>query len=116
MIEALKKERTNDQQINALISKDAPFELMNELYGMASREYAARRRHLPSNLGQGRPKLPEKELEFKLYEHWRNLVDESDSAELLATDWLSLHDVTQVSLRAMWNLVSRWRREEGRNG
>lgn len=114
MIEALKRERESDEQVNELIGKDAPFELMNELFGMATREYSARRRHFPANLGQGRPRLPEQDLEDELYRAWRKRMAEHESGEMGATDWLELQNETKVSLRAMFHLISRWRKEGAR--
>lgn len=114
MIEALKRERKNEDLLTTLIEKDAPFEMLHELYGMATREYSARRRHLPASLGQGRPQLPERELEDELYATWRKTVDAKNSFDLTPADILALHEQLGVSLRAIWHLVSRWTEEEAR--
>ena len=112
MIEMLKRERLSESTLNELIERDAPYELMHELFGMSTREYTHRRRHLPASLGQGRPKLPEKAREEVLYGAWRDLVEGNGSASLNANDYLDLHKHTEVSLRAIWQLTSQWRVEE----
>ena len=114
MIDLIKRERKNDDLLNDLIEKDAPFDMMHDLFGLSTREYAARRRHLPSNLGQGRPQLPERNVEDKLYAAWRELVDGRGNFELHGSDYLNLHTETGVSVRAVWSLVSKWTREESR--
>lgn len=114
MIEVLKKQRENDETINKLIEEDAPLELMNELYGMNSREYTARRRHFPEKKGRGRPRLPDQASEDALYSQWRKIVNHRDSADLTPDEYLQLHEILGITLRAIWNLISRWRREEMR--
>ena len=114
MIDLLKRERKNEELLNELIEKNAPFDMLHELYGFSTREYAARRRHLPSNLGQGRPQLPERKVEDELYAAWRKMVDSRDTYDLNAIDYLDLHAQTGVSIRAVWSLVSKWTREESR--
>lgn len=112
MIDLLKRERKNDELLNDLIEKDAPFDMLHDLFGLSTREYSARRHHLPINLGKGRPQLPERKVEDELYATWRKLVDGRDSLELSGFDYLDLHTRTGVSVRAVWSLVSKWTREE----
>ena len=114
MIDLLKRERKNENLLISLIEKNAPFDMLNELFGMATREYAARRRHLPSNLGQGRPQLPERKVEDELYAAWRRMVDERGTFDLNGFDFVALHEATGVSIRAVWSLVSKWTRQESR--
>ncbi|MCY3859306.1 MAG: STY4526/YPO1902 family pathogenicity island replication protein [Gammaproteobacteria bacterium] len=112
MIDLLKRERHSEDLMNELIEKNAPYNMIHELFGMSTREYAARRRHLPSNLGLGRPQLPERDIEDGLYAAWRKLVDSRGNYELSAVDFLDLHRKTGVTIRAVWSLVSKWTREE----
>lgn len=114
MIDLLKRERKNENLLISLIEKNAPFDMLHELFGMSTREYAARRRHLPSNLGQGRPQLPERKVEDELYAAWRRMVDERGTFDLNGFDFVALHGETGVSIRAVWSLVSKWTREESR--
>ena len=114
MIDLLKRERKNENLLISLIEKNAPFDMLHELFGMSTREYAARRRHLPSNLGQGRPQLPERKVEDELYASWRRMVDERGTFDLNGFDFMALHEETGVSIRAVWSLVSKWTREESR--
>ena len=112
MMDLLKRDRRSEDLLSELIKKDAPLEMLRELYGMSAREYSTRRRHLPSNLGQGRPQLPKREIEDKLYSAWRRMVRDGDSYDLPASGYLSLHEETGVSMRAIWRLVDRWTQEE----
>ena len=114
MIDLIKRERKNDDLMNDLIEKDAPFDMMHDLFGLSTREYAARRRHLPSNLGQARPQLSEREVEDALYAAWRKLVDGRGNIELKGSDYLDFHTQIGVSIRAVWSLVSKWTHEESR--
>ena len=114
MIDLLKRERKNEDLLNELIEKNAPFDMLHVLFGMSTREYAARRRHLPANLGQGRPQLPEREVEDELYAGWRKMVDGRGTYDLNGFDYLDMHSDTGVSIRAVWSLVSKWTREESR--
>ncbi|MCY4129261.1 MAG: STY4526/YPO1902 family pathogenicity island replication protein [Gammaproteobacteria bacterium] len=114
MIDLLKRERKNEDLLNDLIDKNAPFDMLHELFGLSTREYAARRRHLPASLGQGRPQLPERSVEDELYAAWRKIVDGRNSYELNGADYIDLHTKTGVSIRAVWSLVSKWTREESR--
>lgn len=112
MINLLNRDRRSEDLLTTLIEMDAPFEMLRELYGMSSREYSTRRRHLPSTLGQGRPQLPKRDIEDKLYSAWRKVVKDRDSYELTAAEYLALHEQTKVSIRAIWRLVARWTKEE----
>ena len=112
MIEFLQRERKNEDLLNDLIEKNAPFDMLHELFGLSTREYAARRRHLPSSLGQGRPQLPERKIEDELYAAWRRMVDDRETYELNGFDYVELHEKSRVSIRAVWSLVSKWTREE----
>ena len=112
LVDALKRERKSDDQLNELIEQDAPFEMLNRLFGIASREYANRRRHLPATLGQGRPSLPESAAEDKLFDAWQDCIEKRQSTDLYAQDYLELHDKTQVSHRAIWQLTQHWAEED----
>ncbi|MYD44471.1 MAG: DUF2857 domain-containing protein [Gammaproteobacteria bacterium] len=114
MIQALERERKNEDLLVTLIEKDAPFEMLRDLFGVANREYSSRRRHLPASLGQGRPQLPERDIEDALYAMWREIVDSKNTFELAASDYLRMHEELDVSLRAIWHLVSRWTQAESR--
>ena len=114
MIDLLKRERNHEDLLNNLIDKNAPYDMIHALFGMSTREYSARRRHLPPGLGLGSPQLPEREVEDELYAAWRELVDGRDSFELNGFDFLDLHEQIGVAIRAVWSLVSKWTREESR--
>lgn len=111
MIAFLQRERKNENLLNDLIEKNAHFDMLHELFGLSIREYAARRRHSPSSLGQGRPQLPEHKIEVELYATWRKIADDREAYELNGFDYIELHQQTGVSIRAVWSLVSMWTRE-----
>ena len=114
MIDLLNRDRKNEDLLDELIEKNAPYEMLHELYGLTTREYSARRQHLPSSLGIGRPQLPERNVEDELYAAWRKVVDNRGTYELNGVDYIELHEKTKVSIRAVWSLVSKWTREESR--
>lgn len=114
MIDLLKRERKNEDLLNDLIEMNAPFDMVHDLFGMSTREYAARRRHLPASLGQGRPQLPDRKVEDELYACWRKMVDSRGTFDLNGFDYVELRAKTGVSIRAVWSLASKWTREESR--
>ena len=112
LMAALKREQKTEAALSELIEQDAPFDMMQVLFGLSNREYSTRRRHLPASLGQGRPALPEPDKEEALFDVWQTKVRERESVELPAQDYVDMHVQTGISHRAIWQLTRLWSDEE----
>ena len=108
IIEHVQRSREEDGTIRNLLAADAPFEMMNHLYGMSSREFTGKRKNLLKKTQVGRPSLPDSDEEASLYRLWTELLQDSDGDNLEGKHYLKLHRESNQSLRAIWQLTQRW--------
>jgi len=108
LMEHLQREREGEQLQQELIRADAPFEMMQHLFGMSSREYTRLRKLLSLPSSVGRPPLVDDPLEHRVWDAWSQLVQEGAPEPLSPQQYLALHQDTDAPMRALWTLTRRW--------
>jgi len=106
VVEQVRRESETHKLKNKLIRKDAPSEMMEALFGMGAKEYAACRRAIRAPRGVGRPSEPDEETARRVWLCWQRIGDGSRLAR--PDDWLRITEQTGVSLRVVWRLAQRW--------
>ena len=100
--------REVDAELDELIRREAPFELIHNLGGMSKKDYINRRRlaHLP--ITQGRPRHLSTQEQETLWRLWPR-SDSVDDAP--AATWLQVAKETGFELRSIWTTLRGWERE-----
>lgn len=91
-----------------LIQADAPLEMMRRLFGLGSREYSRLRRVLALAPAVGRPPELDQVSSERLWEALSPHLQSASGEGLDAEHYLSVHEASGASLRAIWNVVQRW--------
>ncbi|MBG58079.1 MAG: hypothetical protein CMK46_07300 [Porticoccus sp.] len=108
MLEHLQRQRETEGLQRTMIVADAPLEMMQQLFGLSSREYTRWRRLLTLAPSVGRPSEPSEEDTHKLWYAWEDRKQVRGDNPLIASDYLALQQKTDIGLRAIWLLVQRW--------
>jgi hypothetical protein len=108
MLEHLQRQRETEDLQRTMIVADAPLEMMQQLFGLSSREYTRWRRLLTLAPSVGRPSEPSEEDTHKLWYAWEDRKQVRGDNPLIASDYLALQQKTDIGLRAIWLLVQRW--------
>jgi hypothetical protein len=108
MLAHLRQQRESEELQRTLIVADAPLDMMQQLFGMSSREYTRWRRLLTLTPAVGRPPELDESDTHTLWYAWQKRVQVQTESALTATDYLTLHRETGVGLRSIWSLVQRW--------
>lgn len=108
MLEHLQCQRETEDLQRTMIVADAPLEMMQQLFGLSSREYTRWRRLLTLAPSVGRPSEPSEEDTHKLWYAWEDRKQVRGDNPLIASDYLALQQKTDIGLRAIWLLVQRW--------
>ncbi len=107
-IEQLKQQRQSEEIQQALITADAPMEMMRALYGMSAREYTQWRRTLTIAPSVGRPAELEESDNHKLWYAWEAMTEGDDEPSVSGEDYLQLYRDIDLPMRAIWILTQRW--------
>ena len=116
MIEHLSEQRAMEDTIQKLIVADAPQEMMQVLFGLSPRDYTRLRRILLVDPSIGRPPELDEASSHQLWEAWSSRVDGEESGLLTPAQYLMIHEVTGLSMRAIWGLTQRWAEYGNLNG
>ena len=108
MMDHLRAQRESEELQRTLIGADAPLEMMQTLFGLGPREYSRLRRMLSVDPSVGRPPEPDEDSTHTLWHAWQTRVGEEETDPLLPEAYLEIHEETQLSMRAIWNLTQRW--------
>ena len=108
MMDHLRQQREAEETEQALITADAPLDMMQTLFGLGAKEYSRLRRTLSVEPSIGRPPDPDEESTHRLWHAWSRRVDDEENDMLPAAEYLELRAETGVSMRAIWNLTQRW--------
>ena len=108
MMDHLRAQRESEELQRTLIGADAPLEMMQTLFGLGPREYSRLRRMLSVDPSVGRPPEPGEDSTHTLWHAWQARVGEEETDPLLPEAYLEIHEETQLSMRAIWNLTQRW--------
>ena len=108
MLEHLRREGRAEAAQRRLIEADAPLGMLRALFGMGSREYTRARDQLGVAASVGRPPEPDEAVAHAVWAAWSKRTQGGEREELLAEDYLVIHEETGASLRAIWQLTQRW--------
>ena len=108
MLAHLRHQRESEELQRTLIVADAPLDMMQQLFGMSSREYTRWRRVLTLAPSVGRPPGLHEPDTHTLWYAWQERVQARAEGPLAAADYLSLYQETDIALRCIWALVQRW--------
>jgi hypothetical protein len=108
MMDHLRAQRESEELQRTLIGADAPFEMMQTLFGISPREYSRLRRMLLVDPSVGRPSEPDEDSTHTLWHAWQARIGEEETDPLLPAAYLEIHEETRLSMRAIWNLTQRW--------
>ena len=108
MLDHLRHQRESEDLQRTLLVADAPLEMMQQLFGVSSREYTRWRRLLTLAPAVGRPPELNETDTHALWYAWQDKVQADDKPTLSAEDYLHLQQQTGIGLRSIWALVQRW--------
>lgn len=108
MLDHLRHQRESEDLQRTLLVSDAPLEMMQQLFGLSSREYTRWRRLLTLAPSVGRPPELNETDTHSLWYAWQGLQEKQERSTLSAADYLELQQQTGIGLRAIWVLVQRW--------
>ncbi len=89
-----------------LLTLDAPFPLMQALFGMDAGEYAARGWRLQVRRHSGRPAAPREDEEAAVWQAYESLQKPEDHT-LSPEDYLTVCKTTGLSARTVWGAMQR---------
>ena len=107
----LRRDRASATLQRTLIQADAPFEMMQRLFGLSSRDYTRLRRLFGVPPAVGRPPEPDQDLSHKVWVAMPAQVRAHMPGELSGEDYLEIAEKSGASLRAVWQLTQRWTRD-----
>jgi len=108
MLAHLRHQRESEELQRTLLVADAPLDMMQQLFGMSSREYTRWRRLLTLAPSVGRPPELGETDTHTLWYAWQERVQARAESALAAADYLSIQQETDIGLRCIWVLVQRW--------
>jgi Protein of unknown function (DUF2857) len=108
MLDHLRHQRELEDLQRELLVADAPLEMMQQLFGLSSREYTRWRRLLTLAPSVGRPPELDEAETHSLWYAVQARGDNKDQALLDGQDYLDLYRETGIGLRSIWALVQRW--------
>ena len=111
MVAHLQRERAAEALQHDLIKADAPFEMMQRLFGLGSRDYTRLRRLFGVPPTVGRPPEPDQALAHRVWAVARERFEQTSRDELLGEDYLEIAEKSVAPLRAVWQLTERWVRD-----
>ncbi len=105
LLEQISDQGQLEQMKSELLRRGAPFEMMQQVFGMGSRQYTKLRKRLAAPAGVGRPRGADEEDVRALWLAWERIVGD---AQPKAAQWLRLADETGMPVRAIWALGQGW--------
>ena len=113
MMRFLRTQRDAEDFKDKLVTLDAPYDLLKRFYGMSTREYTDRRRAFgdDSVTSAGRPEEPTDDESHRLWRLWKKLAGDQETRLLTPEQYLELSADAEMSIRSVWLLCERWRRQ-----
>lgn len=102
----MQQERAIQQLKTEMVCREAPADMMRQLFGMSDREYTLIRRKHRRPRSAGRPREPEPETEEAIWQTWQGHGAREANA-IPAEQWLEMADDTKVDLRTLWRAIRR---------
>lgn len=111
LLSGFERLREHEALQRELIARDAPFQMMAELFGTGAREYSRWRRMFGLPTNTGRPAELDEETEHAI---WRACEDRMGTAEqksVGAKDYLEIAVACDTSVRSAWRALAPWRHD-----
>ncbi|HAV1239893.1 TPA: DUF2857 domain-containing protein [Salmonella enterica] len=115
-----RQEMELQQRINRAIALGGSIELLSQFFGLSSSEISARRRFIGITISQGRTRIPDEEIDARIWREWQQRRPEN----LLSMGALdAMMDITEVlsdagtpeddllSLTVVWNRIMQCEKE-----
>lgn len=97
---------TSEEHQRTLILADAPFAMMNSLFGICTRDFTSMRAQLRVESPPGRPRAPDEGTIAELWHAIRQRVKErGDDSLLQPQDFLDIADECGASIRHVWRVA-----------
>ena len=100
----LKRQEQEEDMDLALVEAGARYEMMRDLGGMTTEQYAKLRRYLGLKDGRGRPHDPTDAEKEEVFISWKLSAEEED----LKRRYLKVHEETGIPVGSIWKLVQEW--------
>ncbi len=107
----LRREREAAALQRTLVQTDAPFEMMQRLFGLSSRDYTRLRRLFGVPPAVGRPPEPDQDLSHRIWAVVKAHELGEGAGPFSGEDYLAIADKSGAPLRAVWQLTQRWVRD-----
>ncbi len=111
LIAYLRREREAARLQRTLIRTDAPFEMMQRLFGLSSRDYTRLRRLFGTPPAVGRPPEPDQDLSHRIWAVVREHGLGEGTGPFSGEDYLVIAEKSGAPLRAVWQLTQRWAKD-----
>lgn len=105
LMQTMREEQAIEDLKSEMICREAPVDMMRQLFGMTDRQYTAMRRRFRRGRGAGRPAEPDIETMDTIWEAWRHHVGRREPES--ADDWLTLARQADVDLRTLWRFFQQ---------
>lgn len=104
----MQQERVIEQLKTEMVCREAPADMMRELFGTSDREYTIMRRKHRRPRSAGRPRDPDPATEDMIWKTWKRHGGRHFES-LSAEEWLEMANETKIDLRTLWRAIrSNW--------
>lgn len=104
VLKEMKVERAAERLKSELVCREAPVDMMRQLFGMTDGQYIAlRRRCRRGRRGAGRPAEPDTDTMNTIWRAWHHRMNGKEPAS--ADEWLTLSDDTGTDCRTLWRFI-----------
>jgi hypothetical protein len=108
LIDQIKREAERDRIKTELMRRDASVEMMQKLFGIGAKRYAAMRKALGVPASVGRPSAIEEEEIRAVWSTWERVVGKGRPSP---GHFIQVADATGASIRAIWRLTQGWKHD-----
>src|SRR5699024_2621131 len=102
----MRQELATEELKSEFICREAPAEMMQQVFGMSSREYTAMRRKHRRPRCAGRPRDPDPETEDAIWRVWQQRGGQHCHS-IPVEQWIDIAEAAQVDLRTLWREICR---------
>ncbi|USB67210.1 DUF2857 domain-containing protein [Klebsiella pneumoniae] len=107
-----KQEIQLQQRINRAITLGGSIELLSQFFGLSSGEISARRRFIGISVSQGRTRIPDEEIDARIWRKWQQCrpeillsMDALDAMMNITESFSGEIDGESLSLTVVWNRI-----------
>ena len=107
MIRRIRMDRNHGEWEHVLIRADAPFDMMQRLFGTSNRDYTKKRHLFAVSSTAGSTKPTDDEMAIRLWHLLTDRIRRSDDGQLTPHDYLLICEESGASLRTVWREARR---------